>query len=93
MKNIEDINFDNIGLSKYQSEIDEISKMIKKLSKSKNVQKAVYMNNLRKSLGFEDDRKLKSIKVIGKSIEFKFKDKSSTTVLLSELIDLYNYYK
>ena len=92
-KKIDDISFDDIDTSKYQKEIDKIDKIVKKLSKSKSIQKALKMLDLRKSLGFDDNRKLKDIKVLDNSFEFIFKDKSSTIISIEELVKLYNYFK
>lgn len=92
-KKIDDINFDDIDTSKYQKEIDKIDKIVKKLSKSKSIQKALKMLDLRKSLGFDDNRKLKDIKVLDNSLEFIFKDKSSTIISIEGLVKLYNYFK
>lgn len=92
-KKIDDISFDDIDISKYQKEIDKIDKIVKKLSKSKSIQKALKMLDLRKSLGFDDNRKLKDIKVLDNSLEFIFKDKSSTIISIEELVKLYNYFK
>lgn len=92
-KKIDDIDFDDIDISKYQKEIDKIDKIIKGLSKSKSIQKALKMLDLRKSLGFDDNRKLKDIKVLNNSLEFIFKDKSSTIISIEELVKLYNYFK
>lgn len=92
-KKIDDISFDDIDISKYQKEIDKIDKIIKRLSKSKSIQKALKMLDLRKSLGFDDNRKLKDIKVLDNSLEFIFKDKSSTRISIEELVKLYNYFK
>lgn len=92
-KKIDDINFDDIDISKYQKEIDKIDKIVEKLSKSKSIQKALKMLDLKKSLGFDDNRKLKDIKVLDNSLEFIFKDKSSTIISIEELVKLYNYFK
>lgn len=92
-KKIDDISFDDIDISKYQKEIDKIDKIVKRLSKSKSIQKALKMLDLRKSLGFDDNRKLKDIKVLDNSLEFIFKDKSSTRISIEELVKLYNYFK
>lgn len=90
---IRDINFDDIDMSKYQPEIDEINKSLKKLSKSKRIQKMLSMYNIEKSLGFHDNRKLKIIKIKDNSLEFIFKDKTSTVITIKDLIKLYNYNK
>lgn len=61
-KKIEDINFDNLDLFKYQKEIDKINKICEKLDKNESLTRA-YLEYLQR-----ENEKLKE--KIDKAIEF-----------------------